>query len=69
MEPEITLHAIKSKVEEIKKISSDDEKAHALEDELYILVLMAIAEGCLNPKELASAALEARNIYFSRWCA
>jgi len=46
----------------------NDEAAHSIEDALYIEVLLAIAAGAPNAKELAVAALKSREIKFSRWC-
>ena len=45
----------------------DDEKAHVLQDQLYENVLAAITEGCEAPREMAAAALEAKDIEFTRW--
>lgn len=60
---------IKAKVAEIEACKDDPEKAHALEDDLYMEVLQAIRDGAMNPDELAREALESSFIDFPRWCA
>ena len=60
---------IHAAVQAIRDQSGDDEGAHAAEDELYINVLAAIAEGARNPRKLAAAALETRQLGFARWYA
>ena len=48
----------------------DNEGAHIAEDELYMDVLKAIAEGrCDDPAACASEALKSDNIDFVRWYA
>lgn len=48
----------------------DDEQAHALQDELWLAVLKAIAAGEVdNPQTVAAKACETENIKFSRWYA
>lgn len=55
---------------EIEHADCDQERAHALEDDLFVEVLSAIAEGqCDNPAELARLALRSRDIEFDRWYA
>lgn len=46
----------------------DDDRAHTLEDALYVDVLRAIADGAGDAKQLAKDALKARDIAFNRWC-
>lgn len=55
----------------IKKASdSSSEKAHMLEDRLYLKLLQSIAEGsCPDPAGCARKAIEADEIEFSRWYA
>ena len=60
---------IKAAVKEIRTCAEDNETAHALEDELYINVLQAISEGAENAKELATEALKAIEVKFTRWYA
>jgi len=45
----------------------DDGTAHALEDQLYLAVLAAIAGGADRPQELAMAALTTRSYHFGRY--
>lgn len=47
----------------------DNEGAHIREDRLYVDVLTAIANGVNNPTELSKAALEAKELSFTRWYA
>jgi hypothetical protein len=50
-------------------IAGDDEKAHAFEDELFVLALRKIAFDECDPKAAAEYVLTSRSIKFSRWCA
>ncbi|HEY3495336.1 MAG TPA: hypothetical protein VGK73_11645 [Polyangiaceae bacterium] len=50
-------------------MAGDDEKAHALEDALFVEVLQAIAKGSRNGKALAETALKSNALSFERWCA
>jgi hypothetical protein len=65
----MTVEQVKERVEEIDACSSDYEGAHILEDDLYEKVLQAVAAGAENARELASEALKAKAIEFSRWYA
>ena len=60
-----------AKVAEIRAMADDDERAHALQDDLYVAVLVAITDGSAKPsaRALALEALKVRNIEFSRWYA
>ncbi len=49
--------------------ASDDEVAHAAEDNLRERVLRAIALTSGNAAALAKAALATSSVRFSRWCA
>lgn len=52
----------------IRAKARDPESAHALEDDLAHMVLRAIArEQCEDPRALAAAALQSREIDFPRW--
>ena len=65
---DVDLLYIEKSVAEIKEIAKhDDEAAHSLEDALYDLVLEAIAGGAENPKELAAASLQIKEINFFRY--
>lgn len=48
-------------------VTSDDEWAHRLEDDLHLAVMRAIANGATNARELADAACETSKLRFSRW--
>lgn len=60
-----------ARVEYIRNIADDDERAHAREDELHQDVLAEIARGIPGPRAwaLATAALKTKEIKFARWCA
>lgn len=47
----------------------DEEKAHCLEDALYIDVLKQIAEGHEDPQGLARIALKCNDLPYSRYYA
>ena len=58
------------RLDKISKIADDGEAAHIVEDELYVDLLRAIADGsCINPAICAGKALESRKFDFQRWCA
>lgn len=63
----MTVDDVQERVEVIRQIALDDETAHGMEDELYIDVLGAIANGADNPEKLAAEALKTLEIEFSRW--
>ena len=65
----MTTEEIMRTIQEISRLSEDDEVAHSMEDELWENVLKAISEGAPNAAELAAYALKTKNISFSRWCA
>lgn len=57
-------------VNDIRILASDAEAAHKSEDDLYLALLTAIAEGrCKDPAECARVAIQSKNIAFHRWCA
>lgn len=64
-----TTGEILAKVAEIQEVEDDPEQAHAMEDDLYIQVLRAIADGAENAAELAEAALQSQLLDFDRWTA
>ncbi|PJI12380.1 hypothetical protein CTV96_09540 [Bacillus altitudinis] len=64
----MTIDDVQERIEVIRQIALDDEVAHGMEDELYIDVLEAIANGADNPEKLASEALKTKDIEFYRWC-
>jgi hypothetical protein len=56
-------------LERIRAMAGDDESAHSAEDDFRAAVLMDIANGAPNAKELAAIALRTEEIDFARWCA
>lgn len=68
MNDEITVESIRQRIQHIERIQNDDEAAHVLEDELYLSVLTAIAEGkCDNPMQFAQEAIKCCEIDMQRW--
>ena len=68
----ITVEYVKARVEVIKTTIDDPEAAHELEDSLHEEVLEGIADGSVwaeDAADVASAALETKDLEFSRWCA
>lgn len=66
---QVTLEEVASRVATIEASSGDFEAAHAMEDDLHIDVLRAIAHGNSDPVGLASEALRSLAIPFNRACA
>ena len=66
---QMTTRDIQIWLEEIQASVGDDERAHGLEDALFVAVLRAIAEGSPNAQELAKEALIITKFGFERWCA
>lgn len=60
----MTVKEVKARIEEIIKVSEDDERAHGLEDQLWEQVLEELS--ATNP--IAEEALKTRRISFARWC-
>ena len=58
---------IKRLLRDIRK--EDDEKAHILEDKMFVMVLKAVASGTENAQALAKEALKSQKINFCRWYA
>jgi hypothetical protein len=68
----LTIEQAKKRVEEIRAIVHDDERAHGLEDALRRDALKIIARGDLTPADaarLARVALSTESLDFERWCA
>lgn len=65
----MTVETVKERLAEIRQCAHDDEKAHALEDKLFLSVLGAIADGHPDPMSLAQAVCGSVSIEFERWCA
>lgn len=66
MSDALRLEDIRARVEEIRGLANDDERAHAAEDELHQDVLRYFAA---NGNALAEEALKTLDIDFARWCA
>jgi hypothetical protein len=60
---------VEGRVAAIREVAADWEAAHSWEDQLWLDVLRAIADGAPNPKELARAAVATASIPFARYCA
>jgi hypothetical protein len=57
-------------VNEIRECAHDPERAHSMEDDLYMAVLRLIADGSLrDPAGCAAAALTSLDVDFPRLCA
>lgn len=65
----ITAEEARAAVDGIRLIAHDDEAAHSHEDDLRHAVLIAIAAGSEEWRELARIALSTSDIDFARWCA
>lgn len=65
----MTLDDVLELVQGVSDSQGDPEMAHSREDDMYRAVLTAIADGALNARELARAALETSTMAFPRWCA
>jgi len=63
----MTIDEVRERVDDIRHGAGDDETAHGMEDNLYIDVLEAIANGAGNPEKLAAEALKTQEIEFYRW--
>ena len=65
----MTISEVRVRVKEVAKLSTDHERAHSAEDQLYLDVLRAIAEGHPDAARLARAALATQLFVFPRYCA
>lgn len=65
----MTLAEINARVADVEACSGDDERAHALEDDLWRAVLSEIASGRGDVARKARAALKTLDVKFSRRCA
>lgn len=68
----MTPNEVRQRVDAIRAVAADDERAHGMEDGLHEDVLMAIASGDIKGVEAvqcAAIALTTTAIDFSRWCA
>ena len=64
----LTVEDVEKRVAQIASVAIDDEVAHINEDHLWEEVLRHIAKGSVFSRELATAALKTKEIYFARWC-
>lgn len=65
----LTPDEIEKRVESIRQMADDPERAHAEESRLRAEVLQAIADGAEDPDALAKAVLESATVEFPRWTA
>ena len=65
----MTLEEVQAAVQRIRKFAEekDGPGAHIHQDSLFENVLLAIAAGAANPKELAAAAVVVADLDFDRW--
>ncbi len=63
------LHDVIKRVKEIRDSLPDYEKAHSLEDQLYLEVLQEAAKGNPEAYALARAALKSKKLDFERYSA
>lgn len=70
MSDKLTIEQVQAGVDHIASVTGDPEVAHSHEDDLYELVLQAIADGSVDdPPALAKCALQTKSLKFPRWCA
>lgn len=63
---------IEKKIQEIKNCTSDPEKAHSLEDDLYHEFIRELSKGVVEYNsilEKAKMILSTEKLEFPRWCA
>ena len=61
---------VRKEIENIRAMQGDPEGAHSREDDLYLQLLTAIANGkCENPALCAKIAIQTQELDFARWCA
>jgi hypothetical protein len=64
------LELIEAKLKAIESIQSDSERAHILEDSLFVDFITYVSKEAGEPfKSLAVFVLKVRDIEFDRWCA
>lgn len=66
----LTVKDVVLAIRKIREVSHDDEKAHAMEDDLREKVLTAVARGRVTgdkAREWAALALTTSDIEFARW--
>jgi hypothetical protein len=65
----MTVEDVKIQVNLIKEKAYDNEKAHVIQDSLWLDVLTDIANGNPDARNLAKAAIKTDQIKFERWYA
>jgi hypothetical protein len=67
----MTPETIRKRIEAIRAVKHDPERAHCMQDDLLSEVLGAIASGGCSPspEACAAAALEVEAVDFERWYA
>lgn len=65
----MTVGSVAAQVMALRRMLDDPEQAHIAEDQMYIDVLRAIADGAADPAKLALVALAATEIDYERWYA
>jgi hypothetical protein len=65
----IYIDEIEGRIEEIRAVARDYERAHSMEDDLFRDVLAAIADGQQSARKLAIEVLKSREIEFPRYSA
>jgi hypothetical protein len=61
---------VRARVQAIARVAErSPELAHGRQDDLWLSVLQAIADGAENPRELAAEAIKADDVNFPRWYA
>lgn len=60
---------LQEEVDRVISMAGDPEAFHLIEDDLYVKVLQAIADGARNSKKLASIVLQTRKEQHDRWYA
>jgi hypothetical protein len=67
MSDHLTPAIVRKRVREIAELRHDAERAHAAEDELWLGVLLAVANGHPQSSKLAAEALNTVTIQFVRF--
>lgn len=66
----MTVDEVRERVQQIRNMAGDDERAHSAEDALHQEVLLAIADGeAEDMRGISREALTTKDIDFCRWCA
>lgn len=65
----MTLDEIEKRLQEIRRISHDDEAAHSCEDSLLIEFIEYVVTRGGDLGAMAAKVLEVADVEFNRWCA